>query len=236
MSDEPNMSDNGAGYWKAESIKHERRARKLRDEKGELERAIGEIGRAMKLDGASTGDVLRQLREHVETAEKEWPAMLDELEELRGQRESLAKDPVVAELKKQLATRDRRDEWKGYLKDALVDGVPVEDLWAKAGYEPADEALSEDQYTELVGKAREAAPYLFKPPAGAGEAADAAKASPGNGQAKRPAAGLGGGQGAPDRGRLRVTYTREELMQPGWQKRRPELVEALQAKTAVLAE
>lgn len=97
----------------------------------------------------------------------------------------------VEELQGTIRTRDHRDAWAKAVTD-LHDKATVEDLWQKVGYAPEGETADPAKITELVGRAREAVPYLFKPPAEAG------KAAPGGAPAPAPArpAGPGVARGA----------------------------------------
>jgi hypothetical protein len=228
MPDE-NSQDN---YWKTESIKHERRYRRVRDEKQALEERLSKI-----FGVASVEDAISQAAELVKVASTEWKQTREELESLREQVKTPDEWKTKAEeVQKALATRDRRDEWSQHVKDQLADGVPIEDIWAKAGYEPGDEPTTPEQINELVGKARDAAGYLFKPPASAGGAPSGAQTQA-NGTPKRPVSGLGGGQGTPDRAALRMSYRRSDVA-PGtnWQKSKPELVQAIRDGTAELVD
>jgi hypothetical protein len=228
------MSDgNGSGgdltYWRSEAEKWRARANKR-------ERIIADLNRDLA--------AARETITANEQAAAEWESTLGDLEQRIEATEQYAtmppdeKDKSIADLRRQLATRDRRDEWAKAVGDRLAPGVPLEDLWAKAEYEPGDDPADEATITEAVGKARDRAPYLFKPDADAagdtqgGADAPRATATP----APRPVVSSGGGQGAPDRTPRRVTYTRAEVKTPGWQHKRPELAEAMTAGTAVMVD
>jgi hypothetical protein len=131
-----------------------------------------------------------------------------------------------------LIARDHRDAWKTAVGDQLHDKVAVEKLWNEIGYQPGEAIPTPEQITEQISKAREAAPYLFKPvgssPAVASvEATQAAVALANTGQAQ------GGGRSASDTSVARVTYSLSEVARSGWQRSRPELQTALANGTAV---
>ncbi len=175
-------------------------------------------------------------RKAQKTASEERDRFRTDLEAVTRERDQLKGNPdeqaaTIADLRAQLAARDRRDEWRGAIDGKLADKVSVDEVMAKAGYKPDGKALTAEQITELVGKAREAAPYLFK-----AEGQEPSDAPNGATNAGRLSQGPGGSQGSPDKSSSRVTYTKDEVSRPGWQQARPELVEALQKGSATLVE
>jgi hypothetical protein len=96
----------------------------------------------------------------------------------------------VKELETAIRTRDHRDAFREAVAAKLHPKASIEDVWAKINYEPGEALPTAEQLTELVGKAQEAAPYLFKsdPPGGDGRA-QAGQGLP---------ASAGGNRGGPD--------------------------------------
>lgn len=143
------------------------------------------------------------------------------------------KDQFIAELQGQLVSRDRRDEWRGVVAGQIHERAPIEELWAKAGYTPSADPLTPEQISEYVGKARDAAPYLFTGTGdGSGAVAPTAPTYSTAGSvatATRPAVGVGGGQGGIDRAGLRVTITRQQLQTDPKLLHRPEVAAARQS-------
>ena len=133
----------------------------------------------------------------------------------------------IAELEGEIRRRDHRDVWAKALDGKLHEKASIEDVWAKTGYTPGEAVPSPDVIGELVNKAADAAPYLFADHSSPekGTNGSAVKATP-------PPAGSG--RAAPGTSAGRVTYTRADITEPGWQQSRPELVEALQKGAAVL--
>jgi hypothetical protein len=134
----------------------------------------------------------------------------------------------IAELEAEVRRRDHRDVWSKALDGKLHEKASIEDVWAKTGYTPGEAVPSPETIEGMVGKALEAAPYLFATDQSGSERSTngtAAKATP-------PPPGTG--RAAPGTSAGRVTYTRADITQPGWQQSRPELVEALQKGAAVL--
>ncbi len=187
---------------------------------------------------ASKNKVLDQLRQA--------QAKITELEkaqaELAKERESLAAKPVelekqVSALQAALRSRDHRDAFAQVIGPELQDGVPVEDIWAKIGFDPsAVEAVpTPDQIAALVAPAREKAAYLFRsaqsdpaassatpasqgtPPSGAYQARPVTQTSPPPGAGRAPSA----------QAVARVRYSEKEVQVPGWQTKNPALAEAL---------
>ncbi len=134
----------------------------------------------------------------------------------------------IAELESEVRRRDHREAWSKALEGKLHEKASIDDVWAKTAYEPGEAVPTPDVIEGLVGKAKDLAPYLFAPENASpergtnGTAARATTPPPGTGRA------------APGTSAGRVTYTREDITQPGWQQSRPELVEALQRGAAVL--
>lgn len=117
----------------------------------------------------------------------------------------------VERLKGEIRTRDHKDAWSS-IKDQLNEKVSVEKVWAEIGYQPGDTPPTPDQIKEQLGKAREAAPYLFKP---AGETP-----APAPGGAQQPPArlnvGLEAGRGAPDTRTEKLYVRKSQLQDPGY--------------------
>lgn len=100
------------------------------------------------------------------------------------------KDAEIERLRGEVRTRDHRDAW-GPVKDQLHDKVTLEKVWSEIGYKPGDKTPTAEQVAEQVAKARETAPYLFKPavdgqeaPRGAQADRDSAVLPPGPGFAR----------------------------------------------------
>ncbi len=188
---------------------------------------------------ASKNKVLDQLRQA--------QAKITELEkaqaELAKERESLAAKPVelekqVSALQAALRSRDHRDAFSQVIGPELQDGVPVEDIWVKIGFDPsAVEAVpTPDQIAALVAPAREKAAYLFRssaqsdPAASSATPASSGQLPSGAYQARpvtqtSPPPGAGRAPSAPAVSRIR--YSEKEVQVPGWQTKNPALAEAL---------
>jgi septal ring factor EnvC (AmiA/AmiB activator) len=105
-----------------------------------------------------------------------------------------------------LRSRDHRDAFKAAIGDQLADKVAVEKLWAEVDYKPGEALPTPESIQELVGKAREAAPYLFKSDPGGSQQP----------QPKAPLAGaVGGGRGGPDNAG-RFTVRKADLQDGQW--------------------
>lgn len=171
--------------------------------------------------------------EELANAQKQIEALTAERDQWKSKAEASPKE-VQAKLDEtlaQLRERDHRDAFAGELKDQLADKATILDLWDKIDYRPGEALPKPEQITELVGKAREAAPYLFRP-------ADSTSATDPRGSTQPPKQPLNGAQGG-GRGDLdtaskaRVTYTREDISRPDWMTANPRLAEALREGRAV---
>ena len=67
------------------------------------------------------------------------------------------------DLARQVRARDHKDAWTAAIGRDLAEKVPVEKVWAELGYQPGAELPTPAEIVEQAGRARDAAPYLFKP-------------------------------------------------------------------------
>lgn len=155
-----------------------------------------------------------------------------ERDEYKGKAEA-PPDDRIKELEGKLRQREHRDAWGEALSGQLADKAGVETVWREIAYTPGEAVPTPEQIKELVGKARDAAPYLFRGAGGSG-------AAPGGAQqaARRPALVVGdaASRGVRDGTPGRVRYTAEDTRQPGWMTKNPGLRQAIAEGRADLAE
>jgi chromosome segregation ATPase len=96
----------------------------------------------------------------------------------------------VKELEGQIVIRDHKDAFRKTLNGKLHPAASIDEVWAAIAYQPGDSLPTDEQITELVGKAQEAKPYLFYM-----EAPGGPPAAPG---AQAPPPGAAGKRGLPD--------------------------------------
>jgi hypothetical protein len=134
------------------------------------------------------------IRKELEAAKAEAASFATERDTWKGKAEVAPGEQAkrVKELESQIVLRDHKDAFRGRVNGKLHDKASLEEVWAAIGYQPGDSLPTAEQIDELVGKAREAKPYLFtaEPQAGNGK-------GPG-GQVPAPLSGAGGGRGNPD--------------------------------------
>lgn len=162
---------------------------------------LGEENKRVKAEAIKRRKAKGDLQARLDEAEKQIKSLTSERDDWKGKAETVpdpdAKDTRIAELEKSLRLRDRRDDWRKPLDGKLRDKVTTEDVWAAAGYEPGAEPPTEQQLADLLGKAREARPYLFRDDDDRAGATSAG--APGGARDAGSLFGPGGGQGAPDR-------------------------------------
>jgi hypothetical protein len=117
----------------------------------------------------------------------------------------------IKRLKGDLQARDHRDAWSA-VKDQLNDKVSIEKVWAEIDYKPGDKLPTPEQIQEQLGKARESAPYLFKPADAAGPA-HGATVTPAE-SALPPGPGYARGNPSNDAGAF--TVRRSDTQNPDW--------------------
>ncbi len=122
-----------------------------------------------------------------------------------------------AELAGEIRKRDFRDAFRESVGDQLAQGATIDDLWYAASFDPSKvEALDAAQIGELVGKAKEAKPFLFAteaPGNGAvpnGTSQTAKAVLPSLRTAAEPS------RGARDTSPGRVTYRASDLQDPAF--------------------
>lgn len=174
------------------------RVARLEREKAELQAEKGKHI-STKKKAMRELDTLRRQVEDLTKARDEW----------KGKAEAAPGDQAkrITELEGQIRRRDHKDVFAAALAGQLNEKVTVDDLWSKIGYEPGEKLPAADQLKELIGKARDAAPYLFAPEGGQaqGQAAQTQPAAP-------PWAGRGiGGQSEGP-----VTLTEAQLRDPAF--------------------
>lgn len=123
----------------------------------ELEKIVAETGRQARK--------YRLARRKVEddlTAEREARQKLaEELEGLKAAPPDEWKVRFDA-AQKEIWKRDQKDTWKSYVGEKLVEGVPIEEIWSKIGYEPGSEQPTPEFITARLEQAKQVAPYLFR--------------------------------------------------------------------------
>jgi hypothetical protein len=111
----------------------------------------------------------------------------------------------------------------------------IEDLYKLSGLKPGTEPATVESFAEYLEGAKQARSWAFGvTPAPAGHQATPPKGSP-LGAAMPPA---GSGRSASDVAAGKVYYTRRDVVEPNWQKARPDLAAALSRRdgSAVLTE
>lgn len=104
---------------------------------------------------------IRELTEERDRLKSSQEDMVREIESAKS------RPPDEWELKyrakeKEVWQRDHKEAWKEIATKKLVDGVPLEEIWGKIGYNPGSEVPGPDQILEQLEKARSVAPYLFR--------------------------------------------------------------------------
>lgn len=210
------MSENaGTDYLQRRVAELERKHVQLKaalKSERETTRAIRE-----KLGVQSIGEATAKLAEILEDQD-DYETVLGENDRLKGLLGTPdEKDQRIADLTSKLTARDHRD---AFASVKLAQGASVEDLWNKLGYQAEGDAPTAEKVAELLGTAREKAPFLFAP--------DEAESS--NSQAVTPPSGPGGSRGARDTTSERFRVRREDAQDPLWmQANQSKLAEAVAA-------
>lgn len=163
---------------------------------GEVTRLNSEVGRLNKeaKDRRISGGKAKKLAEDLE---KQVADLTRDRDEWKGKATAAPGElqATVDRLTGQLRERDHGDAWKAAVGDQLADKVGVRKLWQELQYTPGESVPTPEQIAEQLGKAREAAPYLFRP------AAEPAAADPGGSQQPpaRPPLGAAPAGGRGDR-------------------------------------
>jgi FtsZ-binding cell division protein ZapB len=182
---------------------------------GSLQKRIDELtgeNATLKSEAKDRRIAGKKLKEQLDALQKEHEKAVQERDGFKAKAEAAPgeKDAEIGRLQGEIRTRDHKDAFAGVkelkikakdekgqdIEDTYTfnDGVKVEDVWGKAGYAPEGDVPDAAKITELYGKAREAAPYLF-----AKKAADAAThgsgdpTNPGRTSAVRQGPGAGRG-------------------------------------------
>ena len=164
----------------------------------------------------SIGEAVTRVGELVEGS-KEIPTLRQKVTDLESRSSTPdEKDTRIKALESEILAGKHRSAF-GSVK--LAEGVTLEHLWHALQYKAEGEAPTADKVAELL----KGAPAAFLAPA---EGASSATTPPAGGPLT---SGPGGSRGASDKSPARVTYTAEEIRQPGWEQRRPELKAAFDA-------
>jgi hypothetical protein len=158
------------------------------------------------------------LRKQVETLTSERDGLTTERDGLQSKL-TAAPSELQAKLDEatgKLRTRDHQDAWTAALGGELADKAAVADLWQKVGYQPESDQVDPKQITELVGKAREAAPYLFKTAdsAVAQTSATDSRESKSASRLTLPASGDAAGRGAPAKAPGMMQVHKRDMQDP----------------------
>jgi len=172
-------------------------------------------------------------------AAEEFDAIDKEMADLKAERDEIAQKAEMspgehAERIKQLEAEIRNRDIKakfGDVEKELADGLKIEDIFKLHGFDPAEVDPAEIKVDELVKGWRESKPGTFR-------AQTSPDTSPvGTTRPARPAplsVGEGSSRGARDMASGTVSYTRDEIATPGWERRNPALATAINGGTAVL--
>ena len=177
-------------------------------------------GRRIKLREATTE--LESLRGRVASLTSEVDGL-----KTRAEANPASADDRVQALEAQIKARDVKDAFAGV---KLAPGIKVDQVFKFFDVDPNGLDLATLKVDDLAKGWREAAPGLFE------STTETVEAAPGGAKGQSLDLGHLVGRGGRDTGLKSVTYTRAEVAQAGWQQKRPELVEALKAGTAQLAE
>ena len=140
-----------------------------------------------------------------------------QLDEWKAKAESTPGEQAteVERLKGEIRTRDHRDEWGKVIGKELHEKASIEDIWQKVGYKPEADKIDPAQITEFVGKAREAAPYLFVTPVASGNGAALNGASQAKIRAPLTVA-ESSSRGARDTASSTMSISKSMMGTPGW--------------------
>ena len=155
-----------------------------------------------------------------EAAEEEYSALVAERDEFRSRAEA-PPDERITQLEQEIRTRDLKAKFRD-VEAQLAEGFDLEAAWKLQGFDPAKvEDLAKFDASELVKEWRASRPGLFKP--------EGAGSTPAQGGTPRPlkTAMDFTGRGGRDSATGRVTISRAELREPGWERRNPDYVDAL---------
>lgn len=106
--------------------------------------------------------VNRKLVTEMEELRKSHAESQRELEEIRA-RPADEWQAKYESVRREVWKRDHRDVWNANINGKLVDGVPLEEIWSKIGYEPSEQPPTAERIAEQLERARQVAPYLFRP-------------------------------------------------------------------------
>lgn len=104
----------------------------------------------------------RKLTAEMEELRKAHEESRREIEETRSRPADEWQSKYEA-IRREVWKRDHKDAWNANLNGKLVDGVPLEEIWAKIGYEPSEQMPTPERIAEQLEQARQTAPYLFRP-------------------------------------------------------------------------
>ena len=136
----------------------------------------------------------------------------------------------VKQLEAEIRNRDIREKF-GSVKEQLADGLSLDDLFKLHGFDPSAVDPAELKVDEMVKGWREAKPGTFK--------AQPSQDTPPGG-AQRPArpapltVSEGSSRGGRDTAAGTVSYSRDDLARPGWERRNPTLAAAIADGSAVM--
>lgn len=190
----------------------------------EIQRLNAAVAKA-NAESAKRRKDLRAAEDRVAKAEAQLAELTADRDRWKGQAEAAPGDQAkrITDLENQIRFRDHRDAFREALSGQLRDKVTVDKVLAEIGYAPGESVPTAEEIAELVGKARDAAPYLFASEEGETPAPSREGTTQPNG---KPLSGPGGGRGGPDTTPGKVRYTVDEIRAPGWEKKRPELSKA----------
>jgi hypothetical protein len=210
----------------------------------ELEKSKADLHAALKIERKEHkslkeqhDDLLSKVDAEFEAVDAEKAELTSKLQEYESKFKAAPdeKDATITELQGKILERDHRDAWNKVIGSELHDKASVEKLWREVEYKPEGEP-DPAKITEWVGKAKEAAPYLFRPTDPAGKAGG--PASNGASQVRREPLKVtdSDGRGARDRTAGPSTYRRSDVQEPGWESKNKELAQAIRSGEATLVD
>lgn len=141
----------------AEAAKY-RHARK--DTIGQLEAVRKQLAETQATHEKTLADLAKE-RDTATTERDQWKTKAELLPTEQAER--------LKTLEGEIRLRDHRDAFRSVLTaekaaHKLHDKASLDEVWTKIGYTPGDKLPTADEIAGMVGKAQEAAPYLFQVP------------------------------------------------------------------------
>jgi hypothetical protein len=201
----------------------------------ELARRKAQIREILEITGTSNAaEAIRRIREAV-TAAEQVPTLQQRLADAESK--VTGDDSTSKELAQTRAELRQVKHRQAFDQAAVAAGVKPEavgDLYRLSGLQPPDEGdASPESFAEFLGQAKDSRTWAFGGSSPAGQSGSPRPAGQ-TGSTQGTAAAPPPGAGRSASGSVgQVSYTLSEVAKPGWQQRRPDLVEALKTGAAV---